>query len=107
MELFLKMGNQKALGVANNNLGAMVLQEMMENTTLDENNYFKGIRYFEEAIRIGSTEYESASDVEDEEKGNYVKQLANRYFNRGMFFVINKSHPQAPWNILEIGITGR
>ena len=43
-----------AIGVANNNLGTMVLQEQMEkSSTVAKNDevYYKGIHYFDEAIR--------------------------------------------------------
>lgn len=48
LDLFVKMGNQKALGVANNNIGTMVLQEIQEDPGCNEEIYFKGVRYFEE-----------------------------------------------------------
>ena len=99
LNLFSKLGNQKAIGVANNNLGTMVLQEQMEahgTERLFDNSlfgvciseiYFVGSNYFNEAIRNGSFEYELAKDTDD--KGPYAKQLANRYFNRGMFLVVS------------------
>lgn len=56
LQLFEQMGNQKALGIANNNLGTMVLQEMMEKSSTaagSDDKYAAGKRYFEEAVRIG------------------------------------------------------
>lgn len=67
----------QAIGVANNNLGTMVLQEQMEShgtERLFDNSlfgvciseiYFVGIGYFNEAIRNGSFEYEIAKDTDD------------------------------------------
>jgi len=91
LELFMSMGNQKALGVANNNLGTMVLQEQMEKssaTAESDDVYFAGVKYFEEAIRIGTFEYQNADF--DDDRGDYVTQLANRYFNRGIFYIVNR-----------------
>lgn len=74
----------------------MVLQEQMErssSTKRSDEVYFAGMKYFEEAIRIGTFEYQNAPD--DETKGDFIKQLANRYFNRGMFYIVNRAHPMA------------
>jgi Mg-chelatase subunit ChlD len=101
-------------GVANNNLGTMVLQEQMESVGTDrlfDNSlfgvciseiYFVGIGYFDEAIRNGSFEYELAKDTDD--KGPYAKQLSNRHFNRGMFLVVVRHHPLCPTWINEDGV---
>jgi hypothetical protein len=55
LELFNNMNNQKAVGVANNNLGTMVLQEQMErsSTTARSAEVFQtGTRYFHENQRF-------------------------------------------------------
>ncbi|CAB9497324.1 expressed unknown protein [Seminavis robusta] len=115
LALFMKLGNQKAIGVANNNLGTMVLQEQMESHGTDrlfDNSMFGiciseiyavGISYFDEAIRHGSFEYEISKDTDDQ--GSYAKQLANRYFNRGMFLVVVRHHPLCPSWIQEDGVS--
>ena len=93
-----------ALGVANNNLGTMVLKEQMERSSATKRNdevYFTGMQYFAEAIRIGTYEYQNAP--QDNTKGDFIKQLANRYFNRGMFYIFNRKHPMAPTNLEETG----
>ncbi|CAB9515800.1 expressed unknown protein [Seminavis robusta] len=105
LDLFVKMGNQKALGVANNNLGTMVLQEQMERsstTAQSDDVYYNGMKYFNEAIRIGTFEYQNADF--DDARGDFVKQLANRYFNRGMFYIVNRDHPRAPPDLEQTGI---
>ncbi|CAB9506181.1 expressed unknown protein [Seminavis robusta] len=115
LNLFVKLGNQKAIGVANNNLGTMVLQEQMESFGTDrhfDNSMFGiciseiynvGINYFDESIKNGSFEYELARDTED--MGPYAKQLANRHFNRGMFLVVVRHHPLCPSWINEDGVS--
>lgn len=105
LDLFVRMGNQKALGVANNNLGTMVLQEQMERSSVTNKSdevFFNGMKYFEEAIRIGTFEYQNAEF--DDERGNFVKQLANRYFNRGMFLIVNRLHPMASPDLEATGV---
>ncbi|CAB9502209.1 expressed unknown protein [Seminavis robusta] len=105
LDLFNLMGNQKAVGVANNNLGTMVLQEQMErssSTSRSAEVYQAGMKYFEETIRIGTFEYQNADF--DDNRGDYVKQLANRYFNRGMFYIVNKQQ-ESSFDLVQTGIS--
>lgn len=78
-----------ALGVANNNLGTMVLQEQMERssaTAKSDEVYFAGMKYFEEAIRIGTFEYQNADF--DDSRGDYVKQVCCFDCTRGWLLQI-------------------
>lgn len=55
----------------------MVLQEQMEKSSTTAQNdevYLQGIKYFDEAIRIGTFEYQN-SDFNDE-RGDFVKQVS-------------------------------
>jgi len=105
LDLFTKLENDKAVGIANNNLGntMLTLYRTMERTGAPsiygmsrELVIQKGIAYFKSAIDAG----EEAIERINQEEGwstNYLvfmQQLSNRYFNRAMFLLtVRDDHP--------------
>ena len=105
LELFTKLNNPKAMGVANNNLGNTMLTvyRALNKTGIPsicglskEKAVSKGIDYFNAAIDAGE---KALAKINDEEgwSTNYLifmQQLSNRYFNRAIFLMtVKKDHP--------------
>ena len=96
--LFKKLDNRKAIGIANNNLGnvMLTLYRAMKKTgapTLCDMTrkkiIQKGCGYFRNAIDMGE---EALTKINDDEgfSVNYLifmQQLSNRYFNRAIFLL--------------------
>ena len=105
LDLFTKLGNEKAIGIANNNLGntMLTMYRTMKKTgapTLAglslETVIQNGCDYFKRSIDIG----EEAIERINQEEGftvNYLifmQQLSNRYFNRAVFLLtVKDDHP--------------
>lgn len=106
LALFTKLNNEKAIGIANNNLGNTMLSmyRTMKKTTAIEicgltqvEVIANGVSYFKSSIDRG----EDALAKIDQEEGwstNYLvfmQQLSNRYFNRAVFLLaVKKDHPK-------------
>ena len=106
LSLFTKLGNEKAMGIANNDLGVIMLAvyrtlRKTGHATLlgytKEQVVEEGCAYFKDAIDAG----ERALAKINEDEGwstNYLifmQQLSNRYFNRAMFLLtVRDDHPQ-------------
>ena len=104
-DLFRKLGNDKAVGIANNNLGntMLTMYRTMKKTGAPTIGNMtkdivirKGESYFRQAIDTG----EVALERINQEEGfgvNYLvfmQQLSNRYFNRAMFLLsVRDDHP--------------
>eukprot|EP00540_Astrosyne_radiata_P022988 CAMPEP_0116852458 /NCGR_PEP_ID=MMETSP0418-20121206/17302_1 /TAXON_ID=1158023 /ORGANISM="Astrosyne radiata, Strain 13vi08-1A" /LENGTH=342 /DNA_ID=CAMNT_0004484619 /DNA_START=293 /DNA_END=1318 /DNA_ORIENTATION=+ len=105
LDLFRKLENTKAMGIANNNLGntMLTMYRTMKRIGADkmcdmsrEQVIQKGIEYFKNAIDSG----EEAIERINREEGwstNYLvfmQQLSNRYFNRAIFLLtVRDDHP--------------
>jgi len=103
LELFCNLNNNKAIGIASNNLGNTLLQlgrefSQKSNSSFENLTYdgfllsARALQHFDEAVQIGEEEYQSAPE---ELKGDYAQQQANRHFNRGVFLLETrqKSNP--------------
>jgi len=89
LSLFRKIGDQKAVAVACNNIGntilALSVQRNDKTLTLRPGSCCQtesALLYFDEAIEIGTKEFEAAES--DEKKAEFAQQLADRHFNRAM-----------------------
>ena len=106
LSLFTKLDNEKAIAIANNDLGIIMLtlyrtMKATGNTSLlygfkKDELIEKGSAYFRKAIDIG----EEAIERINQEEGftvNYLifmQQLSNRYFNRALFLLtVKDDHP--------------
>jgi hypothetical protein len=106
LALFTKLNNDKAIGVANNNLGntMLAIYRTMKKTRapsicgLSQSEVvINGIKYFKDTIDRGE---EALAHINKEEgwSTNYLvfmQQLSNRYFNRAIFLLSTKEdHPR-------------
>jgi len=112
--LFNRLNNQKAIGVASNNLGNILLVIYRTLKHLKRNT-FNGLS-LDTIIKTGTSNYlkaitlgEAAYDEFFEKEGwspkclEFMQNLANRYFNRGLFFLtLHKDHENPEY--LEIGM---
>jgi len=88
--LFQKIGDQKAIAIACNNMGNTLLALMVESRkagmcmNIDDGNCCTSaaINYYTEAVVAGKQDLDSVDS--DAEKSQYAQQLADRYFNRAM-----------------------
>lgn len=116
LALFTKLDNKKAMGIANNNLGnvMLTLYRVMKRTNslsileMSRNRVIKkGSAYFQTAVDLGE---EALKRINDEEgfSVNYLvfmQQLSNRYFNRALFLltVRDHQHPADRYRLREQG----
>ena len=108
LQLFRKVDDQKAIGIACNNLGNTMLAIYCENTITGACCIVDGLCFakrgkelLDEAIESGTREFES--DESDDAKADFAQQLANRHFNRAMHLLLTQNDPCAPLNAKELG----
>ena len=101
LSLFAMLKNKKAIGVASNNLGVLMLTmfRAMKKTNCPTMGGFsqrkvikKANQYFEDAISLGEAALKTIND-EEGFSVNYLifmQQLSNRYFNRGVFLLTSR-----------------
>jgi hypothetical protein len=109
LELYRKIDDQKAIGIASNNLGNTLYAlryERLRNLTLHKEldaNWTAeaALKHFDEAVHIAQSEF----DVEtvEELKADFAQQLADRLFNRGLFLLLIKDDETSPENSQERG----
>jgi len=98
LRLFTRLDNKKAIAVASNNLGNTMLSvyRTMKASGYDEmcglsktDVVAKGTAYFCHAIKLGEEAYDDFFNKQgwSEECLVFMQHLANRYFNRAIFFL--------------------
>ena len=103
--VFHKLKNEKAMGVAHNNLGGTMLTtyRAMKETKIPrvfgmtrQEVVLKGIDHYDRAIDLGEKALARINEVEGW-SNNYLifmQQLSNRYFNRAMLLLtVRSDHP--------------
>jgi len=111
LQLFRKVHDQKAVGIACNNLGntlfAVYYDAVIEDIGLDESGSESliplALRHYGEAIELGKQEFENAP--ESELKADFAVQLADRLFNRGLFLLLIQDDELAPSNARQQAFT--
>jgi hypothetical protein len=115
LRLFKRLDNQKAIGIASNNLGNTMLgiyQEMKANNLDSIGGLTKsqlvtrGIAYFHEAIHLGEKAYQEFHNLHGWSPIclDFMQHLANRYFNRGLFLLTVKDDHDKPEEVKELGL---
>lgn len=112
LSLFRRADDQKATGIASNNLGNTLLA--IRNQRLSTNCCFRidgncvqqqALESYNEAILSSTNEYDQS--LVDGNSGDLsaklAEQLANRYFNRGLFFLITADDECAESDFVERG----
>jgi hypothetical protein len=115
LRLFRRLGNKKAIGIACNNLGNILLGIYREMTSAKLDRLYgltrkdvvaQGIANFHNAIQLG----ENAYDEFYEQQGwspsclDFMQHLSNRYFNRGLFLLHVKNDHSNPKDIEQLGM---
>jgi len=101
LRLFTRLDNKKAIAVASNNLGntMLTIYRTMEATKCEEicgmskkEVVEKGSAYYTQSIKLGETAYDEFYNEAgwSEECLVFMQFLANRYFNRAIFFLTTK-----------------
>ena len=105
LAVFSKVNNSKAIGVANNNLGNIMLTmyRAMKKTHSPTMGGFargkiirKGCDYFKTAIDMGEEALEAINEKEGFSTNSliFMQQVSNRYFNRAVFLLtVRQDHP--------------
>ena len=106
--LYRNVDDKKAIGVALNNLGNAYLSLYLTkgNPHMCCFNEMRCVKVaahlcYCEAIEGVLEDYENSvnnESVDDEERAELAQQLANRYFNRGIFLLLTVNDPCAPKN---------
>jgi len=109
LQLYRKVHDQKAIGIASNNLGntlhAMHHQKLRGlKKSMEANGSWTteaALKYFDEAVNIAHQEFDAESL--EETKADFAQQLADRLFNRGLFHLLIKDDADAPENAKDRG----
>ena len=112
LSLFRGADDQKAIGIASNNLGNTLLA--IRNQKLSTKSCFRidgncvhyqALESYNEAISSSTGEYDQSSHdtYSDDLHANLAEQLANRYFNRGLFFLITATDACAESDFVQRG----
>ena len=115
LKVFRKLGNKKAIAVASNNLGNIMLHMYNEITELELPTHCglskreiisRGMLHFHEAISLGEKAYDEFYEAEGWTPNclDFMQHLANRYFNRAFFLLSIKDDHEQPEKIEELGI---
>lgn len=103
LDLFRKVDDRKAIGIASNNLGNTVLAIYRERISkclpdkksclmLDGKCVVCTARlHLDEAVRIATLDFDQVGTLDV--KAQYAEQLANRHFNRAMLCLLTKHDP--------------
>ena len=107
IQLFRKINDRKAIGIACNNLGNIVLARILELGTQTDGSLTHGYgdfatRLFDEAVSISQTEFDKADSFSA--KSAFARELADRLFNRGLFLLFFARESDAPANARERGL---
>ena len=109
LKLFRKIDDQKAVGIASNNLGntlfAMIYDAYRFGEAVAEPvhaDYEIVISHFNEAVEIGQREFNEAT--EEGAKAEYAQQLADRLFNRCLFELLAHECGIAPEDVKEAAL---
>ena len=107
LQLFGKIGDEKAIAIAANNMGntlfALTMERRSPGTCVELNGECcvkTAIGYYEAAIVAAKRDFERVET--DAEKSMFAQQLADRHFNRAMFLLHLSDDPCAPENAKEI-----
>lgn len=105
--LFRKVGDEKAVAIACNNLGNTLYaaqyhetsafelgEETVGNDGDDSDAIALALKHYDEAISQGQKDFDSA--VEPELKCDFALQLSDRLFNRGLFLLLIAEESNAP-----------
>ena len=104
LRLFTRLDNSKAIAVASNNLGNTMLTMYRTMTDSEEDKMCgmskqqvieKGTAFFSQSIKLGESAYDIFYNKQgwSEECLVFMQFLANRYFNRAIFFLTtSKDH---------------
>lgn len=112
LSLFRGADDEKAIGIASNNLGNTLLA--IRNQKLSTKGCFKidgicvqkqALEAYNEAIELSTKEYEQSMHGIDNAdlSAELTEQLANRFFNRGLFFLITSGDACADPDFTERG----
>eukprot|EP00536_Pseudo-nitzschia_multiseries_P012093 jgi/Psemu1/244263/estExt_Genewise1.C_4430009 len=113
LELFRKIGDAKAIAIANNNVGNALLVRTVEYREPGSCLMFDDdhctccattsvIRYYNEAVASGTNDFENASG--DASKCVFAQQLADRHFNRAMGLLLTADDPCASPDAKEMAL---
>ena len=116
LRIFRGVENKKAVGVACNNLGnillAMFLDIKQEEDRSDKCGLTRkeiitqGTAYYHEAIKLGEAAYDEFYGQEGWTANclDFMQHLSNRYFNRAIFLLTVKDYHEMPAEIECLGI---
>ena len=111
--LFRKVGDEKAIGCACNNIGNTLFAMKVQGTKQpdDETDVGKGsvikeanaLVFYDEAIEIGQRELEEASGTES--KADFAQRLGDRLFNRSLYLLHIQNDADAPTHARELALS--
>lgn len=115
LRLFRRLGNNKAVGIACNNIGNTLLAIYREIRVSGEKELYgltkrevvsQGIAHFHDAIQLGEKAYDEFYELQGWSPSclDFMQHLSNRYFNRGLFLLHVKNDHEEPQMIEALGM---
>jgi hypothetical protein len=115
LQLFNRLENKKAMAIAHNNLGNIMLALYRYMQATDEavvagmtkkEVVTKGIGHFRETIQLGEKLYDEFYEAEGWSVDclDFMQSLSNRYFNRGIFYLTVKNDHEDPAELQKGGL---
>jgi tetratricopeptide (TPR) repeat protein len=101
LHLFRKIDDEKAIGVASNNLANTLYAKLHHEsqTTKDSSDcgnpcmVKEALQHYDKAVNVSQKEFESAAACD---KARFAERLGDRLFNRGLFLVFCADYDCAP-----------
>ena len=115
LRLFKRLDNRKAVGVASNNLGNVMLAMYRRMKSTNEkvicgltmkSIVTRGLKYYLDAIRLGEAAYDDFYENEGWTPKclDFMQHLSNRYFNRAIFLLTVKDSHDSPDELEQLGL---
>mmetsp|Transcript_5640 Transcript_5640/g.11678 ORF Transcript_5640/g.11678 Transcript_5640/m.11678 type:complete len:1810 (-) Transcript_5640:117-5546(-) len=107
MQLFRKIDDRKAIGIACNNLGNIMFARILEvgshsESQLDSSFGPFALRHYDEAVDICQEEFDNAQTTDI--KAGLAQELADRLFNRGLCRLFMAGESGAPQDMRQLGL---
>jgi hypothetical protein len=114
LKVFKQLDNKKAIAVASNNLGNVMLAMYIEMKSLGVRKRWGltrkeiiaiGTEHFHQAITLGEKAYDEFYEAEGWTPNclDFMQHLSNRYFNRALFLLTVKDDTRHAEDIVKVG----
>lgn len=107
IQLFRKIEDRKAIGMACNNLGNIMFARILEvgkqnGSSLDIGYGISALQHYDEAVNISQVEFDKCAIMEV--KADLAQELSDRLFNRALCRLFMEGVPESPPGLREMAL---